>query len=63
MCFNESCIVTLIDNASYIEIHLDSDVDIIREVCPNIKRCLVEACVEGVQIAFLCSYKLFEDKH
>ena len=63
MCFNKSCIVTLIDNASYIEIHLDSDVDIIRDVCPNIKRCLVEACEEGVQIAFLCPCKLFGDKN
>ena len=43
MCFENSCNVMLIDNASYIEIHLDGDVDVLREVCPEIKRCLVDA--------------------
>ena len=63
MCFDKSCNVTLIDNASYIEIHLEGDIDVIREVCPEIKRCLVKACEKGVQIAFLCPCKLFGDKH
>ena len=63
MSFNKSCNVTLIDNASYIEIHLDGHAAILREVCPKIKRCLVNACEEGVQIAFLCPCKLFEDTH
>ena len=63
MCFNKNCNVMLLDNASYIEIHLDGDVDVLRAVCPTIKRCLVDACEEGVQIAFLCPCKLFEDTH
>ena len=63
MCFNKSCIVTLMDNASYIEIHLDGDVDVLKEECPNIKRSLLEANEDGVQIAFLCPCKLFKDKH
>ena len=63
MCFNKNCNVMLLDNASYIEIHLDGDVDVLRAVCPTIKRCLVDACEEGVQIVFLCPCKLFEDTH
>ena len=63
MSFNKSCNVTLIDNASYIEIHLDGHAAFLSEVCPKIKRCLVDACKEGVQIAFLCPCKLFEDTH
>ena len=63
MSFNKSCNVTLIDNASYIEIHLDGHAAILREVCPKIKKCLVNACEEGVQIAFLCPCKLFGDMH
>ena len=55
MSFNKSCNVTLIDNASYIEIHLDGHAAILSEVCPKIKRCLVDACEEGVQIAFFMS--------
>ena len=63
MSFNKSCNVTLIDNASYIEIHLDGNAAVLSEVCPQIKRCLVDVCEEGVQIAFLCPCKLFEDTH
>ena len=66
MCFEKNCNVILMDNASYIEIHLDGDVDVLREVCPEIKRCLVDACRacgEGVQIAFLCPCKLLGYKH
>ena len=66
MCFKKSCSVILIDNASYVEIHLDGDVEILREVCPKIRRCLVdacEACEERVQIAFLCPCKLLGYKH
>ena len=63
MSFNKSCIVTLIDNASYIEIHLNGHAAILSEVRPKIKRCIVNACEEGVQIAFLCPCKLFEDTH
>ena len=53
MCFNKSCNVTLIDNGSYIEIHLDGHAAILREVCPEIKNSLVEVCEEEVQIGFL----------
>ena len=63
MSFNKSCIVTLIDNASYIEIHLNGHAAILSEVRPKIKRCIFNACEEGVQIAFLCPCKLFEDTH
>ena len=63
MSFNKSCNVTLIDNASYIEIHLDGHAAIVSEVCPKIKKCLVDACKEGVRIAFLCPCKLFDDTH
>ena len=63
MCFKKSCDVILIDNASYIEIHLDGDVDVLREVCPKIRRCLVNACEEGVQIAFVCPCEISGHKH
>ena len=63
MSFNKSCNVTLIDNASYIEIHLHGHAAVLSEVCPKIKRCLVDACEEEVQIAFLCPCKLFGDMH
>ena len=63
MCFNKSCNVTLLDNASYIAVHLEGDIDIMREMCPKIKRCLLEFCEEGVQIAFFCPCKLFGDNH
>ena len=45
---------------------LIGDVDVLREVCPEIKRCLVDACKacgEGVQIAFLCPCKILGYKH
>ncbi|KAL5491065.1 hypothetical protein EMCRGX_G016282 [Ephydatia muelleri] len=38
MSFNKSCNVTLIDNTSYIEIHLDGHAAVLREMCPEIKR-------------------------
>ena len=63
MRFKKSCTVILIDNASYIEIHLDGHADVLIEECLIIKRCLVKACDKGVQIAFFCPCKLFEDKH
>ena len=63
MCFNKSCNVTLIDNVSYIEIHLDGHAAVVSESCPKIKRCLFNACKEVVQIAFLCPCKLFGDNH
>ena len=63
MCFKKSCNVTLLDNVSYIAVHLEGDIDIMREVCPEIKRYLVGVLEEGVQITFLCPCKHFGDKH
>ena len=63
MRFNENCTVTLIDNASYIEVHLDGHDVVLIEECPKIKRYLVKAFDKGVQIALLCPCKLFGDKH
>ena len=63
MCFKKSCNVTLLDNVSYIAVHLEGDIDIMREVCPEIKKYLVGILEEGVQIAFLCPCKRFGDNH
>eukprot|EP00731_Ephydatia_muelleri_P013289 Em0007g599a len=63
MSYNKSCTIILIDNASYIEVHLDGDAVVVIEECPKIKRCLVKACDKGVQIAFFCPCKLFGDQH
>ena len=63
MCFKKNCNVTLLDNVSYIAVHLEGDIDIIREVCPEIKRHLVGIFEERVEIAFLCPCNLYGDKH
>ena len=63
MCFNKSCIVTLIDSVSHIEVHITGDVDICKNACPMIKRYLMEACEEGIQIAFVCPCKGVKERH
>ena len=63
MSFNKNCIVTLIDSVSHIEVHITGDVDICREACPMIKRYLMKACEEGIQIAFVCPCKGVKDRH
>ena len=63
MSFNKSCIITLVDNVSHIEVHITGDVNICREACPMIKRYLMEACEEGIQIAFVCPCKDVKERH
>ena len=63
MCFKWNCNVTLLDNVSYIAVHLEGNIDIVREVCPEIKRYLVSIFEERVEIAFLCPCNLYGDKH
>ena len=63
MSFNKSCIVTLVDSVSHIEVHITGDVDICRDACPKIKRYLMEACEERIQIAFICPCKGVEERH
>ena len=63
MSFYKNCIVTLIDSVSYIEVHITGDVDICRDACPMIKRYLMEACEEGIQIAFVCPCKGVKERH
>ena len=63
MSFNKNCIVTLMDNVSHIEVHITGDVDICRDACPMIKRYLMEACEEGIQIAFVCPCKRVKERH
>ena len=63
MCFDMDCTVTLIDNVSHIEVHITGDVDVFRDACPMIKSYLMEACEEGVQIAFVCPCKGVKERH
>ena len=63
MNFNKICIVTLIDSVSHIEVHITGGVDICRAACPMIKTFLMEACEEGIQIAFLCPCKGVVERH
>ena len=63
MCFDKSCIVTLVDDVSYIEVHITGNVDICKNACPMIKRYLMEACEEGIQIAFVCPCKDVKERH
>ena len=63
MSFNKNCIITLVDSVSHIEVHITGDVDICREACPKIKRYLMEACEEGIQIAFICPCKGVKERH
>ena len=63
MSFNKNCIITLIDSVSHIEVHITGDVDICRDACPMIKRYLMEACEEGIQIAFVCPCKGVKERH
>ena len=63
MSFNKTCIITLIDSVSYIEVHITGNVDICMANCPMIKRYLMEACEEGIQIAFVCPCKDVKEQH
>ena len=63
MCFDKSCIVTLMDSVSYIEVHMTGNVDICKNACPMIKRQLMEVCEEGIQIAFVCPCKGMKERH
>ena len=63
MSFHKNCIISLIDSVSHFEVHITGDVDICREACPMIKRYLMEACEEGIQIAFVCPCKGVKERH
>ena len=63
MSFDRDCTVTLIDSVSHIEVHITGNVDICSEVCPLIKRYLMKACEEGIQIAFVCPCKGVKERH
>ena len=63
MSFDIDCTVTLIDSVSHIEVHITGDADICRDACPMIKRYLMEACEEGIQIAFVCPCKGVKERH
>ena len=63
MSFNKNCIITIMDSVSHIEVHITGNVDVFRAACPTIKRYLMEACEEGIQIAFLCPCKGVMERH
>ena len=63
MSYEIDCMVTLVDNVSHIEVHITGDVDICRDACPMIKLYLMEACEEGIQIAFVCPCKDVKERH
>ena len=63
MSFDKTCIVTLIDNVSYIEVHITGNVEVCMVACPKIKRYLMEVCEEGIQIAFICPCKGVKERH
>ena len=63
MSFDRACMVILIDSVSHIEVHITGDVDICRDAGSMIKRYLIEACEEGIQIAFVCPCKGVKERH
>ena len=63
VCFNKSCTITMVDNISHIEVHINGDADFAKEACPEIRRCIMKACDKGLRIAFLCPCKHFTERH
>ena len=58
-----SCMVTLVDHVTHIQIHVHGRSDICNNCCPKIKQSVLDAFKVKPQFGFVCPCREFEERH
>ena len=61
--FFHSCVVTLVDHVTHIEIHVNGEDDICQICCPEIKQSVFNALKIKPQFGFVCPCSEFKERH